>query len=85
MLKFITNPKFPNGFPMHTERRFLHDLASPLTTVILNLDNALALLTESPEQTAAAIDLLRRCAEQSQRAAELIQERRRHIAAQEEG
>lgn len=65
---------------MQTERSFLHELSSPLTSVILNLENALTLLAESPGEPAAAIDLLKRCAEQSQRAAELIQERRRELA-----
>ena len=65
---------------MQTERSFLHELSSPLTTVILNLDNALTLLGEGPGNSEAAIALLRRCAEQSQRAAELLQARRKQLA-----
>ncbi|MGE3263509.1 MAG: hypothetical protein AB7K68_17150 [Bacteriovoracia bacterium] len=62
---------------MNEERKFLHDIASPLTTIQLNLDNAIMMLEDKkPEEQAEALQLLQRCLEQTKRAGLMVQARR---------
>jgi hypothetical protein len=69
---------------MQEERKFLHDIASPLTTVQLNLDSVLMLLEDNkPEELPEAITLLQRCLDQAKRASTMIQARREYLISQE--
>lgn len=63
--------------PVNAERKFLHDLASPITTIQLNLENVLCLLKDNkPEDIVDCMKMLHSCLEQSSRATELIKGRR---------
>lgn len=69
---------------MQDERKFLHDIASPLTTVQLNLDNAMMILEDKkPEELPQAMELLQRCLDQARRAGSMIEARRQVLIAQE--
>jgi C4-dicarboxylate-specific signal transduction histidine kinase len=66
------------------ERKFLHEISSPLTTIQLNLDSALMILEDQkPEEFANALLLLKRCLDQSKRAGAMVRERREVIIASE--
>ena len=74
---------------MPEERKFLHDLASPLTTIQLNLENALTLLKEncagheSPAAPALsnAVAMIESALTQSERVRHIISGRRDNLVA----
>lgn len=69
---------------MPDERKFLHDIASPLTTVQLNLESVVMILEDKkPEELPQALELLRRCVEQTRRAGTMVQARRQIIITRE--
>lgn len=62
---------------MKEERKFLHDISTPLTVLQLNLENALILLQESGAGGSdQSLDLLRKCLEQVKKSSVLVRERR---------
>jgi len=62
------------------ERTFLHDISSPLTTVMLNLGNALSVLEENNSDDLATCKvLIEKCLHQTKRATDLITARRARL------
>lgn len=62
---------------MSEERKFLHDISSPITTMQLNLENAMALLEDKkPEDLEQALKMLGSCVSQILRVAAMVQARR---------
>lgn len=62
---------------MSEERKFLHDISSPLTCVVLNVENVLALLDENNlENMDECKQMLRSCLTQIGRSTEMIRIRR---------
>ncbi len=62
---------------MNDERKFLHDISSPLTSVILNLENIVDMLQEkNPEDLETCLKMMNNCIHQTKRASEMIKERR---------
>lgn len=69
---------------MADERKFLHDIASPLTTIQLNLDNAILMIEDGkPEELPESLQLLKRCLDQTRRASAMLQARREILIAAE--
>jgi nitrogen fixation/metabolism regulation signal transduction histidine kinase len=63
--------------PKNPEREFLHEIASPLTTIQLNLGNLTSILEKkNPSDTDEALRILEKCLGQLDRAAEMIKTRR---------
>jgi hypothetical protein len=59
------------------ERKFLHDISSPITSIQLNLENAAILLAEgTPNSFAECSKMLKACLGQARRTTEMIRERR---------
>ncbi|MGZ3696380.1 MAG: hypothetical protein ACXVBE_04810 [Bdellovibrionota bacterium] len=62
---------------MSAERTFLHDVSSPLTSVLLNLENVIAMLEDrKPEEIDECIKMLNSCLTQVKRSAEMVGARR---------
>lgn len=65
---------------MNEERKFLHDISSPLTTLQLSLANILTLIEEDPAgHRELLLEMLRKATEQTKRAGTMVQERRRTL------
>lgn len=61
------------------ERKFLHDISSPITSLLLDLENAQQLLTAPvliPNDLKDCRELINNCLEQVTRSIELIRTRR---------
>jgi len=62
------------------ERSFLHDISSPFTSALLNLENAAALLEErKPENIEECLSLVKKSLAQVKRAAGMITARRESL------
>jgi hypothetical protein len=69
---------------MDTERKFLHDISSPLSTLQLNLELVISVLGEEPvSDLPMCRTKLAKCMEQTQRIVELIRSRRDVLIASE--
>lgn len=66
---------------MSAERVFLHDIASPITTAQLNLENAAALIQESGQETPELLNLIKSSIRQMEKAGLLIRKRREEVKA----
>lgn len=66
---------------MSKEREFLHDIASPLTTLQLNIENALAMIEEK-NSGPDCVQMLNSCLEQLNKAHNLIRTRRDLLIAE---
>jgi hypothetical protein len=70
---------------MNTERSFLHDIASPVTSVLLNLENIVAILQDNkPEEIEECIKMANSCVTQLKRTTEMIRERREILIKESE-
>jgi len=62
---------------LNQEKKFLHDIASPLTTIHLNLENVIYLLEEKKvEGILDCIRILNSCVVQTKRAMDLVHDHR---------
>jgi hypothetical protein len=62
---------------MSLERKFLHDLSSPLTAIQLNLENALEMLKEgAPDGQRGCAEMISSSLGQMEKAMELMRARR---------
>ncbi|MDR3559293.1 MAG: hypothetical protein P4L58_02740 [Candidatus Pacebacteria bacterium] len=62
---------------MNAERKFLHDISSPFTTLQLNIENVILILEEGkPEEIAECVTMLNSSIAQIKRATEMIRARR---------
>lgn len=66
------------------ERRFLHDLSTPMSTVFFLLDMALEKLNVDPEKHSEEIKMLQGAVRSMQTARDLMQKRREILIAEEE-
>ena len=59
------------------ERTFIHDMASPLTSLQLNLENVIMVLEDGkPEDLATAKTITQSCMKQIKKMTDLMQQRR---------
>lgn len=59
------------------EMKFLHDIASPLTSVLLNLENVAGILAEKkPEDIDACLKMIQKCLTQTKKSTDLLSSRR---------
>jgi hypothetical protein len=71
---------------MNTERTFLHDIASPVTSVLLNLENIMSILQDrKPEEIDECIKMAGSCVTQLKRAVDMIRDRREILIKESEG
>ena len=62
---------------MSTERSFLHDISSPLTSVQLNIESVIMLIEEAkPEDVKNCLRMLNTCLVQLKRASDMVRNRR---------
>jgi hypothetical protein len=62
------------------EQSFLHDIASPIATALLNLGSIVSLLEEQkPGELAECLELAKSCLEQMERATDMLRERRQAL------
>ncbi len=66
------------------ERRFLHDLSTPLSTVFFLLDMALERLSSDSEKHADEIKMIEGAVRSMQTARDLMQKRREILIAEED-
>ena len=72
--------KAGGNLTMDQERVFLHDISSPLTSIHLNVENAICVLEDAkPESVADCLKLLQSCLVQTGRVAEMIRARREEL------
>lgn len=65
---------------MNQERTFLHDISSPLTSIQLNVENAICVLEDgTPTSAAECLEILRACLIQTGRVAGMIRARREEL------
>lgn len=64
-----------------SERKFLHDISTPLTSLQMDLENAISILEEGkePEGMAISMGLLRKCMTQVKKSVLLVQQRREEV------
>ena len=71
---------------MADERKFLHDLSSPMAAIQLNVESVLMLLEErNPEDLETCIKFLKSTATQVSRVSEMISVRREELKKQTSG
>lgn len=70
--------KYPKSNHMDEEKKFLHAISSPITSLHLNLENAIGLLEDAGggERVVTCLALLRKSLEQVKKSTTLIRERR---------
>ncbi|HEY8280699.1 MAG TPA: hypothetical protein VIH99_13805 [Bdellovibrionota bacterium] len=70
---------------MGIDRRFLHDISSPLTTVHLNVENAVILLREGkPGEIKDCLEILQVAVTQLKRITGMIKEKREELIEAEQ-
>lgn len=70
---------------MSAERTFLHDISSPLTSILLNMENVIMMLEDrKPEEIDECIAMLNSCLLQVRRSTELVRERREVLMKESE-
>jgi hypothetical protein len=70
---------------MSDERKFLHDIASPFTSIQLDLENAISLIEDGlkPEDAKECVSILKSSLQQIKRSTQLLQARRQVLIDQE--
>ena len=58
------------------ERKFLHDIASPLTILLLNLQNIEERLGAQKQENVDSLRVLQKCMQQTEKAIGMLEQRR---------